>query len=918
MMSGCRRKTRAPRRTPHPFRWNWAAVAIAVCLCWVVPRVSHGDFRENFEGQQTSWTFAAADAPYRLHEHSRVQSGAHWGKGCEQLRVETGAGTHVYFSHAIDNPRVHEELSPGVWVKADRPGVQLLARVVFPRATDAAGQPVTALVQGGTYRQTGGWERLVLDEIPGRVARQARVLRLQLGREIDPREAYLDLLILNTYTGTGVVNLSIDDLEISGHVPYGLVRAQTSQTGGAQSTSPTGQRVRPSIAPNEPIELRGAVLIAGGQPVFCRAIEHQGESFPFLRQLGFNTVRMASPPSPSQVSQAREFGLWIICPPPDVRAGRSIGAMHDRVVAWDLGDSLRGRDLPAVRELAAAVRRADEQAARPLTVHASEQLRTFSRVADVLVLDRQPLGSSLELDQYSAWLEGRRELLRPGTPTWATIQTEPLAAIAAQWQAMGVESQPPLEAQQIRLLTYSAIMGGARALLFRSRSRLDAEDENAKARAQALALINHELELIDPWLAVSGHPGSLRIDEPHVQAALFPTERSHLIIVSNISPQSQYATAAPTVDRMTLVVPGIPESSEAYLLSPTGLRPLQHRRVTGGIGIHIDEVDWVGAIVFTSDPLVFARLTQTAANSRLHVAELHQQIAQSTFERTQALCDRLADTRRVPAHAKSLLTLAQANVAQSGRMVTGGDAQNGYQYALRAEHSLAGLRREIWNTFITDTAPADGDPALVCCETLPLAVERKQQLSSARAQPVLAEGGMEDLNGLMQSGWRHFQRDQPGVASHVELSTVDPYSGRYALRLEATAGEQALGQVESPPVWIRTRGISLPPGQPYVVRGWARVGQALSGTTDGLLIYDSIAGRDLAMRIEKTDGWRQFELHRVAPRGGVLDVNIELTGTGEAYIDDVEIILLNAPSPSADQPANGQARRLRSLFGAPR
>ncbi len=916
-MSGCRPNTRAPRRTPHPFRWNWAAAALAVYLVWLAAGNARGDFRENFESPQTSWTFAAADAPYRLHQHGRVNSGAHWGQGCEQLRLETGAGTHVYFSHAIDNPRVHEELSPGVWVKADRPGVQLLARVVFPRAVDAAGQPVTALLQGRTYRQTGGWERLVLEGIPARVARQARVLRLQLGREIDPREAYLDLLILNTYTGAGVVNLMIDDLEIAGHVPYGLVRAQTSPTGNARNTASREHPVRPTIASNEPIELRGAVLIAGGQPVFCRAIEHQGESFQFLRQLGFNAVRMASPPSPSQISAAREFGLWIICPPPDVRAGRSIGAMHDRVIAWDLGDNLRGRDLPAVRELAAAVRRADEQAARPMLAHASEQLRTYSRVADALVLDRQPLGSSIQLDQYSAWLEGRRELLRPGTPIWATIQTEPLAAIAAQWQAMGVQSQPPLEAQQIRLLTYSAIMGGSRALLFRSRSRLDAEDENAKARAQALALINHELELIDPWLAVSGHPNSLRIDEPHMQAALFPTERSHLIVISNISPQSQYATAAPTVDRMTLVVPGIPESSEAYLLSPTGLRPLAHRRVTGGVGINIDEVDWVGAIVFTSDPLVFARLTQTAANSRLRVAELHQQIAQSTFARTQALCDRLADSRRCPA-TPSRYSRWPRPTSRKQRMVAGGDAQNGYQYALRAEHSLAGLRREIWNAFITDAAPPASDPTLASCETLPLAIGRKQQLASARAQAVLAEGGMEDLNGLMQSGWRHFQRDQPGVGSHVELSTVDPYSGRYALRLEATAGEQALGQVESPPVWIRTRGISVEPGQPYVVRGWARVGQALSGTSDGLLIYDSVAGRDLAMRIEKTDGWRQFELHRVAPRGGVLDVNIELTGTGEAYVDDVEIILLGAPSPTSDQLPNAQARRLRNLFGAPK
>ena len=176
------------------------------------------EFRENFESPETTWRVAAADAPYRVRQHQRAQVESHWGHGSEHLQLVVGAGTYTYIEHPVGQPRVIEELLASVWVKSERPGIQFFARVVFPRETDDEGEPITALIQGSAYTNVGAWQRLSIETVPELAAEQARVLRLQLKRDIDTREAYLDRVLLNVYSAPGVVDVYIDDLEFEGHV----------------------------------------------------------------------------------------------------------------------------------------------------------------------------------------------------------------------------------------------------------------------------------------------------------------------------------------------------------------------------------------------------------------------------------------------------------------------------------------------------------------------------------------------------------------------------------------------------------------------------------------------------------------------------------------------------------------------------
>ena len=899
----------------------WVLVAAAGIEC------ARAGFRENYESPETSWNFAGADTNHRLLDHRRVQTQSHWGHGCEQLRYTTSTGSFLYLSQSIDRPRVIEELSVSIWVKSPRPGVQLLARVVFPRCIDPkTSRPVTALLQGSIYRDAGAWQRLTLEGTPQLVAQQARVLRLQIDKDVDVREAYLDLVVLNAYCGVGTNEIFIDDLEIEGYLPVKQSGWQPADQGSDRPSSVqqaqfasagAWQSGRDGNAPpvtQVAIEQRGAVLMVDGHPVFVRAIEHRGESFEFLKRLGFNAVQIGTPPSPWQIAEARRHNMWIIAPPPAVGQGRSVGPNHDRVIAWHLGADLDGRQLAGVRDLAFALRRADKQPGRPLIAQANEALRAYSRVANVMLLRREPLGSSHQLNQYSDWFTARRQLLRPGTPAWAIVQTQPPAGQLEQAKVAGVDANPNVEPQQLRLLAWSALTAGARGLVFTSRDRLDGDGSPEVQRAQLLEMVNRELDLIEPWLALGSHVTPLDVSQPGVRAAMFSSQQSQLILLTQIAEGSQHCIAPPAVNRLSLVVPGVSESSDAYQISPTGVRPLAHRRVTGGVGVALKSLGWATALVFTTDPLIYARVAQNAATERNRVTELQLASTVSLLERTKSVLAQRSGNE-APRDLATRLSLIDVNLQQADRMVNDGVVGAASMYTQRASVALAQVRRAAWEDSIMQVNGIQ-PPVARCFEIQ--AIQPWATITAGASRATEQSGNMESLDRMTQAGWRHYRHEQPQVRSFVELSTVAPRTGEYSLRMEATRGGDAnAALVETPPVWIRSPNAPIRAGQTFRVSGFVRIDSPLVDSFDGLMIYESVTGKEGAITIGRTDGWERFTLFGTAVRDQHLTVDFELTGLGEAMIDDVEIVVGGVTRTSPESRAES-ASRLRDLIRLPR
>ena len=500
-------------------------------------------------------------------------------------------------------------------------------------------------------------------------------LRTQIGPKVDPREAYIDQILLNVYGGQGQTNVWIDDLDLPGFVGR-------PTTGAVQQASiATPLETAPShAASRHQIKLDGPVLLVDGRPLFPRCVQHRGESLQFLKALGFNSVHLDQPPTPELLAEAEQIGIWLVCPPPELqqyRAGdgsvavRELTSQFDQVLAWDLGQGLSKRELDRTAELAKQLRMANAHQARPILCGPEAELRTYSRHVDLLVAQRYPLGSTLELSDYGVWLRERPRLARPGTSLWTTVQTQLSPAVRQQCElfAPGSGAQASLDDESIRLLVHTAIASGVRGITFESQSRLDGADGPTRMRALTLELMNLELELTEPWGAAGTLVTMANTSDPQLSAAVLQIDRGRLLLPIRTGPGSQFAPQLSATGPISFVAAGIPDASEVYELTCAALRPMRHKRVTGGMQITLDDFSSASLVVITSDPLVISTLTRRVAQIGQHAAELQRELAARTMLEVEETERRLQG--QAPASRTNQLACRSPVVAGTGRQAVG-------------------------------------------------------------------------------------------------------------------------------------------------------------------------------------------------------------------------------------------------------
>jgi hypothetical protein len=981
--------------------------------CLLAASVLHANaaVRDDFESAEVSWRPGDADLSYHLDIHQRINTDPHAGHGSELLQISAGAGTYVYFTHELGTARIVAELAPSVWVKANRTGIQLLARVILPHTIDPrTGQPTATLIQGSSYSAVGAWQQLQIGDTPQLLSRQVRALRAQLGPQVDAREAYVDLLLLNVYGGPGQTAVNIDDLEISGVVP----RNESMQPAAAVVPSNPSNPAQPMASPfpgagvgppaiaaasasgensystPHQVAFNGSLLMVDGRPMFPRIIQSQGEPLVWLKQEGFNVVRTTGPITDQMLAEAQQAGIWLIGPPPQVNqqtpgaepALAPITPAFAPVLAWHLGSGLAARELPSTAALAKQLRTADRQLRRPLVCNAEEESLAYSRQVDVLTDSRFPLGTSLELKDYGVWLAQRPRLARPGTPLWAVVQTEAAPSVVEQVATLaGKQSpEPTIEADSMRLLLYQAFCGGARGIEFASSSRLDAADNATRQRAAELALLNLELELLQPWGAAGDYVTTATTSNPNISAVVLNADKARLVVAMRIPQGSQYLPApetsgtslpspsgiiAPDLRRKssdlaagnsalkdtsklfqrsgggngmlddngdqtqlpsfvnplfpegvgpvhgtatTLVVPGVPEDYHVYELTPAGLRPLRHQQTTGGTAIALEDFLLTSVVLLTADPIVEQKLRSDTRQLVPRAAKLQRQLTAAMLEQAAAVNSRLSDQSQLPSAATPLAT-ASAGLQKADQLLATADAAwvrdeilaadyyaQAYLAARNAAFPLEHWKREVWER-ITKLLPSPvSSPLAVDFNTLP---EQLNFAASITGPPpgenLLMGGDFENLPGMLQAGWRHFEHTRPDLQTGVELSPVAPFAAQHSLHLQVQTvrpqSPTALAGilVESPPLWVTSAPVHLAAGDAVCIRGQVRVLQPIVGSVDGLMIIDSLGGQPLAQRIDHTDGWREFVMYRAAPYAEDLTLTFALTGIGQAWIDDVSI-----------------------------
>jgi len=912
------------------------ALLLALFQCGATARAQTAWY-EGFEGPNTSWRDAGGDARYQIRDHRRVRGEAHTGDGCEKLTLVGLGGTRAYVAHDVGQPRVIDDLLPTVWVRSDRPGVQLAARVVLPRNTDPrTGRALTTLVAGSTYTQVGRWQQLRIDDISRLLARQVPALRSELGPQIEPGGAYLDRVLLNVYGGPGTTTVWIDDLDIGGYVEASHAPGATPLAKGSAPRAgwaPLGA----NGSPGPRVRLIGSTLQVDGRPLFPRIIQHRGEPFSVLVELGFNAVWLAAPPTAEQLAEASSLGLWLVAPPPVlptnseedrewgafVAAGGSprgigasegpegdspifaerklgqspgeIGPQYGPVLAWDLGRDLGEDRLDSTRLRAEAIRRADRHANRPLVCRPLDDLRGYSRHADLLVVGRRPLGSSLELADYAEWLRRQPRLATPGTPVWTVVQTEPSPELRQQLAALDPAASPPrwVSSEQIRLLAMMSVAAGSRGLVFESKGRLDAADPQTRYRAMALELLNLELGLVAGWAASGDVILSTETNVPEVVATALRAGRSHLLLPIWLGRGAQFAPGQAAGNGVSLVVPGVPEDSSAYRIVPGRLRPLRPDRVAGGKQVTLSEFGLSDLVLMGHDPLLVTRLSRSAAAAGPRASTLARHLAARNLEFVEDVVRRVGPA--APPETGELLRAAREHLQRCDGSLAMRDDAGAYDHARRAMRSLRLVQRGTWERAVASAGSPMQSPATVAFSTLPWQGPLGARIAASRPGPNrLAAGGFEGLDAMLAAGWRHYRHQSEGVETSAAVVPEAVHSGRSGLRMVALPEDpdRPPEMIEVPPIWITTPGVPLEAGQIVRIQAFVSIRRPITGSVDGLLIFDSFSGEALAERIGQTRGWQPLVLYRAAPVSGMMRVTFALTGLGEVELDDVSIQVL--------------------------
>src|SRR5262245_38200491 len=194
--------------------------------------------RHTFSGRQLALVRGDANVRVEEQEHDISTQSFRSQPSSEHLKLACDAGTgdsaFVHYFYETPPAPVTELLSASVYVKATKPGIQLRARVVFPKEPDPQRPevPLTTLIVGETYEAVRDWKKLSLGNVPELLGKHLPVLQARVRRPVNTADAYIDRLVLNVYAGPGPVDVWVDDLDIGPVRPAPQATAPGNGGGG--------------------------------------------------------------------------------------------------------------------------------------------------------------------------------------------------------------------------------------------------------------------------------------------------------------------------------------------------------------------------------------------------------------------------------------------------------------------------------------------------------------------------------------------------------------------------------------------------------------------------------------------------------------------------------------------------------------
>ena len=878
----------------------------ATLVLAVVVSPTIADIQDRFDTVRTSWQLREQDCQARIVVQRMDFTSGHTAPGSELVRIVAGRGMRAHLAYPVDSVPVIDELNPTLWIRSDRFDLQLIARIVLPRTRDPrTGEPLQTLVRGDFYRQAGSWQQLGIRKMHRLLQTQAPSLSAEHGMAVDTRQAFVSELVLNIYGGPGTTTVWIDDLAMA--TP--LVRTSARNVDAAREAEPVTEVRAASWDQNNmgDVQFQGSVLLSGGRPLMARIIEYNGEPMAWLQQMGFNTLAFKSYPTRAVRQEIKKLGLWLLTPPPAEAELSADPDVAQRVLAWDLGEGIDGGYLQQVARTVQLIRRIPS-ATRPVTCAPADSFSAYQRHVDLVRLDWQPHFSSLGMPDAVLQLQAAISQLRRGSPYWVSIPIQPAEALQRQWRALaaGMEMPAAISMDQLRIAVHRALASGSRGLYFRSSRRLDGPTAWQQQKCRQLEQINLELRSLEPWIAGGGPPSGVSTGDPDVTAVSIRTNRAQLVWVFRPGPSDQCVIAGVADQAVSLEVPGMPITYRPHLVDLSGTR--QRRPSLGNSRVRLITREPVTVLVMTDDPLAIDYLKRTEYEVQHRWAELTRLQVKSLFAQTQNVMDSIPLDSSQRSLWEQVRNQSTQRLSRMEHLHRQGDHPAVAGIALDARRTLQQARWRTWKSTSDVFSSVTSSPLCVGFQTLPEHWKMVQRLQGQDwGRNLLAAGECEDLDLMQQAGWRHFRGDQANVASHVELSPQDPHDGERCLQMHAwarDAGSLEQSSLLTAATSVKSSPVDVHPGDLVRIHGWVKIEQGLDDLGDGLLIYDSAGGSQLALRIHQTGRWQPFVIYRGIDQSQGLTVTCALSGFGEVQLDDFSIEVIPGtviPGISSDE-----------------
>ncbi len=906
-----------------------ALIGVLSAVC-VVTRVAGQEyFQHGFEGRDTLWLKGRTDANPKETAHRIVTDTAYTGQRSEYIQFTAEVGNYIHYTYEPGRAAVVDELNVSVFVKANRPGAQLLCRIVLPEERDPQnlGQPMTVTVKGDAFDRTGRWQQLVLRQPVKRLKEQQQLLQAELKRAINIDKAYVDLIILNLYSGPGQTDVWTDDLEIGPLEPKAGNTTPKAVVNGEKTSLP--------LLAARTILKSSNQLYFDDHKFFMRAVRHTGTPLKTLRDAGFNTVFLDETTPQGVIDDAVRLGFLII---PSIRPptmvtrdsgplqatltsstqafGQKVGQFvsNENILAWELGSNLTAEQFAAVARTAELYGQTKPK--RPVCCDVWDGFERYSRGLDQVMLGmhRWPLMTGLELLKYRDWLTEHRRMAVPDTYCWTWIQTH-----LPDWYINLVYGKPSGDAfdepigpqiEQIRLLTYTAVGCGLRGVGFWS-DRFLADNYAGKERLLGLSLLNQELEMLEPLLVTATDPFWVETSNPNVKAAVLRTEKAILVLPIWMGPGAQFVPGQSAAAEVNFIIPQVPAGSHVWEVSPGEVRSLSGswERVLGGVRISVREFSLTAAIVLTTDLSANGPIVRFQEMHRRLVplaAQWAHDLAKEEFAKVEKIEAELELLDQKPADAHELLEKARGYLEACDRLKADGNASERYAEAQRALRPLRILMRSQWERAVRQMDSAVSSPYALSFYTLPRHWKFWQRLKETKPSPnVLTDGDFELAPERVPQGW--LVEEVPSlddVEATARRVNYEHHDGKQCLMLKLTQKNK----LPQPPLLERTfiavhsPTVKLPPGTLVRITAWIKVNEPQRATTDGALIFDNIGGEAMAVRITAPTPWRRYTVYREVPASGEVRLTVGLSGLGAAFFDDFKIeplIAADAPTTRA-------------------